>query len=238
MSIMTIRKANAERKLIDKKITEFNKNININSLSLVAYYRTSKPIIGLKTPKEVEEEIKSNWQRINDLFVRRGKLNDAVMKAMGGNLEPFSEDATNIVKVPSFKSLEYFSMDYSEYDLLSISQAVARKKYFRDIVLELLNNIKRQVERYTSEFKKFSDRLDNELKSQVNAQFGPESQQTAKQRVEYEQSIKPQYEATFIDPLKIQDKVEKVIEFVHNYIAEIDSIVSKATETTDIEVAD
>jgi len=71
---------------------------------------------------------------------------------------------------------------------------------------------------------------------QINQQFGPESTQNTKQRIEYQDSIKNQYIVSFIDPLKIQDKIKQLKEYIDNYLTIIDSRISNATETTYVEI--
>lgn len=234
---MTVRKANADRKAIDRKLDNMLRDISAKRLLFINYYKKSKPIIGTQTPNEVSEDIKSAWQSLNDLLVRRKKLNDAVMYCFGGMLEPISQDNTNIVKVKAFNGLDRLDGD-DEWEYVTIAQAISRKRFFDNQVKLFVKAISEQAKAIASTYESFTSKLEKEWMTQVNAQFGPDSNQTSKQRLEYQESIKFQFETAIIDPLKIQSKIDKINDLVDWYSTEIDSVISKATETTEIEVED
>ena len=79
---ITLRKANADRKAIDKKIDDIVSNITKKGKkSLIGFYQTVNPTIGTMSPEEYKQDIISTWQKLNDLIVERNKLNDVVMAA-------------------------------------------------------------------------------------------------------------------------------------------------------------
>lgn len=230
---MTIRKANADRKLIDSQINKIINDIKYNNFALIGIYQSNKPLIGMLSPKEYEEQIKSNWQKINDLLIRREKLNFAVMKAYGG----FSQDGIYdvFVQVPKFVG---FDKSSSETQVLTIAQAIARKNLFKDTILNLVVSIQQIAKDAAAHFEKMTNQAHKDMLDQINKQFGPESSQTAKQRIEYTDSIKDQYIVNKIDPLNLYIRISDIKDNIMEYINNIDSILSKATETTEVEVED
>ena len=233
MQKMTLRKANADRKVIDKDVQRLIRELTGGEKGLIAYYRKVRPIIGTLTPQEVEDDIKSLWQKLNDLIARREKLNKVVMKGYSGAAT--FEDSF-MVEVPVFKSLD--QIDETATEKISISAAIARKAYYSKVLLDLLANLSQAVNMKVRAFEKEQTKLEQELKNQVNAQFGPESSTNAKGRVEYADHIKGDYELVLIDPLKIVKKLDEASEKVREYVANIDSKISNATEINEVEVDD
>lgn len=62
MTEMTIRKANYDRKMLDKKISVFVNDVG-SQVKLFGFYRESLPTIGTLTPDQFVEQCKSNWQK-------------------------------------------------------------------------------------------------------------------------------------------------------------------------------
>lgn len=231
--MMTIRKANADRKSVDKEIRLLVNDLSGTNKNLIAFYRKSRPIIGTLTPQEVEDDIKSLWQKLNDLIHRREQLNTATMRGLSG-VATFSESF--LVEVPVFKSLD--TIDETNTEKISIAAAIARKAYYSDVLIQHLQALSNSVASKVSEFDRYSQQMEAECKKQVNTQFGPESSTNAKGRVEYAEQIKGDYEVVLIDPLKIVKRLETATEAVRKYISEIDSKISNATEINEVEVED
>lgn len=229
---MTLRKANADRKKIDSRIDGFQEDLQDGRVALCGYYRKSKPLIGTKTPDDYVEKCKSTWQSLNDNLILREHLNKATLLTYGGRLEAPDEGDTFAVTARRFNGLEY--TDDTGVEVLTIAQAIARKNWFKTVVLPLLRRISNVYTRTVTQFDQMVDSQHKALLQQVNSQFGPESQQTAKQRLEYQESIKDQYEVIMLDPLNLADRIEKAILYVQDYIGDIDSLISNATETTEV----
>jgi hypothetical protein len=138
-----------------------------------------------------------------------------------------------VVKVPKFVGLDKSSNDT---ETLTIAQAIARKKWFETVLSEVVNTIRRHYIKVESDFNNTSNRLKNELDAMLNSQFGPESTHTSKQRIEFKESIKSNYTLEIIDPIGLKDKVDNALSIVETYANTIDSIISRATETTEVEI--
>lgn len=230
MATMTIRRANHERKNLDAKINSLSHLIENGDNAFIGYYQRFNPFIGTKSSEEFEKLVKENWQSLNDLIARREKLNRAVMAA----------NATTMVEVPMFVSLDQkFGIGEDvKTEQISIAAAIARKQYYQNVLNSLMSSIKRQVTNVATNFAANTKKLNKEMMDQLNKQFGPESTQNAEARIRYQQSIKENYEVILLDPLKMEDRVKAIYEYIDKYVIEIDSIISRATETTEVEVED
>lgn len=227
---ITLRKANADRKAIDKKIDDIGNNIKKGKKSLIGFYQTVNPTIGTMSPEEYKQDITSTWQKLNDLIVERNKLNDVVMAANGGT----NMETAALVEVKAVRSL----LKTGETEKLTIAQAIARKKYIINTLLPLVAKLNAHVTIRVENYSRSKEDMQLKLMDQVNHQFGPESAASAKARTEYQDAISKNYEITLVDPIKAVDKMEAAKEFLEDYVTTIDSVISNATETTMVEVED
>lgn len=234
-TIMTLRKLNATRKLIDKELLRLNNDIHTNRTVMVGYYNASKKYIGITPIEDFVKNCTAIWQQFNDLLIRRNYLNEMTLCFYGGLSN--TPDAGNPLAVKVHKFIG-FDKKSNEFEYLTIAQAISRKKWFENSVYTFLRTMLAQVDHIEKTFEKAQEKAKIDLKNQINSQFGPESSQTAKQRTEYEESIKENYEIKLIDPIDIKPKLNDAIKFVEEYLNNIDSVISKATEMTEVEVAD
>lgn len=222
METMTLRKANAERKDIDKRLNSLL--VDKNTL-FMAFYSTKKPFVGTLSPSETEKTINANYQSITDLIRRREKLNKAVLEA----------NALTKVKVPKFINLEKY--DPTDLEEISIAAAINRKKYYSNFINTiLLNSLKNSLKYTLINYNDLLDNMNAEYERNISNQFGVTSTQSSKARVEYAESIKDNYKVTLINPLNLEEKIDKINNMVLDYIRDIDSIISNACENTTITI--
>lgn len=222
METMTLRKANAERKDIDKRL---NSLLTDKNTLFMAFYSTKKPFVGTLSPSETEKTINANYQSITDLIRRREKLNKAVLEA----------NALTKVKVPKFINLEKY--DPTDLEEISIAAAINRKKYYSNFINTiLLNSLKNSLKYTLINYNDLLDNMNAEYERNISNQFGVTSTQSSKARVEYAESIKDNYKVTLINPLNLEEKIDKINNMVLDYIRDIDSIISNACENTTITI--
>lgn len=222
---MNIRKANHDRKEIDSQLRDLKNDIGSGRRSVIAYYRKMNPMFGSLTVEDMSKEITATWQKINDLVKRREQLNRAVMLA----------NATTMITVPKFVDLASISTDTEQ---ITLAGAIARKKYYASVLMEFAQMIDGQIRSTEVRYAHDTNEYARALKAQVNQQFNSESTQAAKARIEYEETLRPQYELVWLNPIDAKAKIRTVIETISKYLSEIDSLISNATETTEIEVED
>lgn len=230
---VTLRKLNAERKLLDKSIARLVCDIQRGEKPLIGVHRLSREYMGIISIEQFKTNCVAAWQSLNDMIVRRSYLNEKNMLAYGGITEAPSAESSLTVVVPKFIG---FDKKTNETEVLTIAQAISRKKWFEDTVKNYLNSIRKHIYTVESDFINNSKSLEREMVDLLNSQFGPESTHTSKQRIEFRDSIKPQYSLEIIDPLNIKEKVENAYDSVTNYLVTVDSLISRATETTEVEI--
>jgi hypothetical protein len=222
---MNIRKANHDRKEIDSQLRELKSDIGSGRRSVIAYYRKMNPMFGSLTVEDMSKEITATWQKINDLIKRREQLNKAVMMA----------NATTMITVPKFVDMTAIS---TETEQITLAGAIARKKYYASVLMDLANTIDSRIDTIELHYNRDTNDFNNALKAQVNQQFNAESAQAAKARIEYEETLRPQYELAWLNPIDAKTKIRTAIEAINKYLSDIDSLISNATETTEVEVED
>lgn len=230
---VTLRRLNADRKLIDKNIERLVNDIARGEKPLIGIHLLSKAYIGAVNVDQFKLNCAANWQSLNDLIVRRNYLNEKNMLAYGGLTETPDEASTLTVVVPKFVG---FDKKTTETEVLTIAQAISRKKWFDNEVSSYLEKLRKHIVLVENDFNITQHRLDDNLIDLLNSQFGAESSHTSKQRIEFRDSVKPQYTVEIIDPINIKAKVENAIDGVRQYLTEIDSLISRATETTEVEI--
>lgn len=223
MTEMTIRKANYDRKMLDKKISVFVNDVG-SQVKLFGFYRESLPTIGTLTPDQFVEQCKSNWQKFNDLIKTREILNEAVMKANGA----FSAEVGPTIEVKSYNG--------DTPRKVSIAIAIARKNYYINTLRPLFASIQSKFQKFSHLYETRSNDLKNSLMAQVNSQYGSDSNAAPKARIEYQNAIAKDYNLILLNPLDIGTVVAKNLEEIDDYIANIDSLISNATETNKVVV--
>ena len=223
MAKMTLQKANAKSKALKKKIDNWYDNNN----PMIAYYTTANPYIGTIPIDQYEEDIKSQWQSINDLLDQYAKYNYTVMNTLG----------TVKVKVPKMITITNIDKP-TEYEETNIAEAIRRKNLYRELSIVFVGTLINFIKNTNGKIERQKETLNKQLLAQVNSQFGPQSTATAKARNEYTNSIKDQYELKLINPLDLERLVPKLKEKLDSYVVEIDSTLSHIFETTEVEVED
>lgn len=235
MAKMTLRKVAADRKLCDAKITKLGSAIVSGSLAFSGFMVANKPKIAGLDKDEFAEKCKSNWQQFCDLVDRRDTLNSLNVQYFGGR-DSVEEGSTFIVKIPKFRGCNEFVT--SEMECLTIAQAISRKTYINNFLRPCLAKFIDVADKTLKDYERKVETQNEELLKQVNKQYGSDSTQTSKQRIEYQEAMKPLFAVTLIDPLNIKEILFKAIDNLESYVNTIDSAISKATELTEIEVPD
>ena len=126
MAKMTLQKANAKSKALKKKIDNWYDNSN----PMIACYTIANPYIGTIPIDIYEEDIKSQWQSINDLLDQYAKYNYTVMNTLG----------TVKVKVPKMITITNIDKP-TEYEETNIAEAIRRKNLYRELSIVFVGTL-------------------------------------------------------------------------------------------------
>lgn len=216
---MTLRKAIAQRKLLDKQIKKI-----MDDTKFICVHLVNEEIIDGQSVKTWKETTSSTWQSLNDKIIRRNALDSAIVIA----------NATHKVKVPKFASLEPDDKTGSEMEEITYASAIGRKKYFTEVIDKIISNLNKQIRMGNGEYdmrtrdsRRYVDnRLEQEFKNTTNA--------SSKQREEREAKLLRDNTVVLEDPVSLAPKIKKIQEKIENYLETIDSILGRETELTEI----
>ena len=235
MQTVTLRKINADKKLLDRKLTNFRNDLSNGNIAFSGFMLASKKRIGDMTDEQFVEKCKSNWQSFCDLVKRRDYLNCVNILYFGGKSSLEGEETYHVV-LPKFNGCAKF--DKSVKETITIAQAIGRKNFLKDNVIPFLSAFKLLAIKTIDAYDKAVEIQKEKLMKQVNQQFGAESPQNAAERMKYQENLMPIYEVAFLDPLNIKETVTTILDQMEEYLVEIDSAISRATETTEVEIED
>lgn len=218
---MTIRKALAEKKLLDKKITKLFSTFNPTFIS-----RPKEEYVGAFKVDELAEKIKADYQALNDLIKRREAINKAI----------FDSNAVAKITVPKFINLviDNDATSKAATEEISIAVAINRKEYYKQLYT-YLTKIKTEIAQTADVF-----RMTN-IKNQQAAQAALEIRYKDKQNVPKDWSALLDAEIKnnapeFNDPLDFKHKIDILIESIETYLSNIDVKLSSATEVNEITI--
>lgn len=231
---MTISKALKVKKELAKEIIEFTSK---KEEPLFISYDKSEPYTQFTcSPDEKEQQILSNFQRINSLINRYNALCNALIEA----------NATTMVKVPKFASLDKIlkNPDTVEIEEISIAQAINRKDFYKDkykgkIMACLAISYKKSIKNDSDVRDDVKQTIKNELDRRFPITYdGNKSNNWSDSKyTEAKESLEKDHEVVSIDPLNLipAGGFQKVIDYINSYLIEIDDILNVANVTTTIE---
>lgn len=207
---ITITRALAELKLLGSRIEKQTKELRIVDL----YQNRSadkRLIYSQMSLDEFEKRVKSQHESIEDLIKRRSAIKSAIMLS----------NAITVVKISG--------KDYT------VGQAIDRKA---SMVYEksLLHQMQIQLGQCKQQIEAQRPQLEKSVETMLNANLGADK--TAKDE-DYDRIAKPFLEANQFrlnDPLKIQDKIDKLGKSIEEFEMEVDFVLSESNSKTEIEV--
>jgi serine protease inhibitor len=204
---MTITRALAEIKLLEQRI---NKGITYifvdcgNKANPVTYFG--------KTSKEnVEKDIRSNIDSVNDLIKRRLKIKSEIIKSNATTKILISGDKMTVAEAIDMKGAIFFKKDYLKELKQQLSQV---KEFIENQNTTISDNILSMLEKNLSK-----DRIAD--------------------KTDYEKISKPYKEdhlVEIIDPKNIQALIENLEKEIENFESEIDFVLSESNSITKINI--
>lgn len=214
---MSLRKALGQKKLLDKQIKAMMSEKFVTSESAQTAVIDGLPL------NDWQDEVRANYQSLNDKIRRREALAVAIMDA----------NVNNFVELPRFITLDE---ENTGTEKVSFAGAIARKAYYMNELSYIVNELRQKVTNATEQFDFINDLCERTIRDRMAQEFGTVNNASAKSREERETTLRKQYEAVFYDPADIVKKAKLAKERIENYLEEIDAILGNATEMTTITV--
>lgn len=204
---MTIHRALAELKLIDSRIES-----SITSIEPTGARQKDKPVNLYHTPEEFEKNAKAKFQSVNDLIERKTKIKSAIVKANG----------------------------ITEVEIAGVKMTIADAINYKGTVLFKTRLIKELSNKHAAA-KAWTEK--NNAQVEANALRLAEAA-LQKDNVKINDSdalaiTEPFLEKnrfTLVDPLKVDELVEKLTSEVNAFQTEVDAVLSEINAITTIEI--
>lgn len=209
---LTIRKALAEKKLLDSKIKKLSEN-----LELAFIYSSTEPYHNGLSINDAKNKIEREFQSINDLIKRREAINKAILDA----------NAVNKITVKKFTGFD--SLEDNKTEEISLANAINRKNYYKEILLQITKNLEEKT------IKVYCDLDNSTKKAREIARVIIENRYQDKTNMPKDLSELIESEFKRLEPKitglnKSIERVQMWRDVIEDYIANIDVELSGATE--------
>lgn len=182
-----------------------------SSKFFVTVAQGSKPPTGCSSLLEAEQEIKSNYQSVVDLIVQRNKLKTLLVET----------NAKTILSVAG--------------EQMTIAQALDRKTSI-DLERSLLTQMKRQFTDAKTHVDSHNEKVESNIYIMLNNTFGKDRKVSEDEIKAVSDPYRKQHEGKLLDPLKLQDKINKLEEKIILFDSEVDLCLSEINAKTEVEV--
>lgn len=208
LTTMSITKALAELKLLDKKI-----NRAISGGLYAGYVVGKKVMTGYNSIQEIEDKAKADYQSVTDLIKRRNKIKSAIVLS---------------------NALTKVNIGDKEF---TVAEAIERKNSI-EYEKQLLNKLKRTYSEIVSYVDNVNEEVKERLDKHLETLYGKEGKVKAGENSELIKPFLEENEAKFIDPLDIKKKIEQLENEIDEFLSEVDYVLSTSNTLTTIEIED
>jgi len=203
---MTLTRALNEVKLLEKRINKYN----TDDATWVAVSKNGK--IGTNTDVNILSSIaKENKQSLTDLIKRRNSIKHKILNA----------NNSTTIKVAN-----------EEY---TIAEAIDMKNFI-EIERDVYRTIKMQIHRTEREYTIKCEEVDNLVERTVSQTLQSDGKKDASMVAGIEKYVRDNNKIVLEDPAHITKWVDERLEYVENFINEIDFSLSEINAITKIEV--
>ena len=209
MEEMSVTKALAELKLLDKRI---NKEIS-NLDAITTAKKGCKKIDGMQTEEEFIETAKNQYKSILDLIERRKEIKAAIVES----------NAKTILNVAGIE--------------MTRAEAIERKDSIQ-YEIDLLNRMKDNYNKTISTYNYKNEEVQEKLNNLLEISLGKEGNRKASKE-DIENISAPfleQNEWKIIDPLNIKGAIEALEKDIDNFLSEVDFVLSESNTITKIKI--
>jgi hypothetical protein len=205
---LSITQALAELKLLDKRIGKL-----IAQADLVSYKEgINGKVQKLYTYEEYSNNAKSDLDAINDLIVRRDKINNTI----------FYSNAITKVKINGEEK--------TVSEVINSKLSYAYKK-------TLLDKVRRQFNDASTNIRNINENLDNKIERTTQAALSnKDKKENEIGIIGLEKSMKELQEAILIDPIKIHTFINNIDKEIDEFESNVDYILSESNAKTVISI--
>ena len=204
---MTIHKALAELKVLDKRITS-----SISVQFCVANKHSNEKISGLAL-KDWKDIAQSNYQKANDLIRR----NEAIKRAIT------LSNATTKVKIGD--------------DEYTVAEAIWMKNHGMDSYMMLLRALQNQYGKAKIQCERENgETLEKRADEYIFGLFGSKEKAAGEEIENLRKTFIESQQYEIVDPIKIAEEIQCLEEKISSFESEVDAALSVSNATTEIEI--
>ena len=207
--MIVIERISISRGLVELKLLDKRISSTITESGFVsAYIGNNDTTIDNISKHDVDKNIKAAYQSVTDLIKRRNLIKQKIVES----------NAKTIVTVNK--------------QTYTVAGAIERKssiKYDKGLLARMKERFTFVTDRITSHNMQIENRLQTLLGEMVKGESNKSIEQTSKVYHEIN-------DAKIFDPLKIEDKIQKLEEEIYNFELEVDTLLSESNAITTIEV--
>lgn len=205
---LSLHRALAELKMLNKRILGA-----INEKKYVTYQIGDEKPKGYQSKDEFVEAAKAGYQSVNDLITRRNEIKSKLILA----------NATTKVNIAGVE--------------MTIAEAIDQKDFI-DYKQSLLNELKRQHALVIQQIEREKQDVENRLDSRINSDLGSKDRKNHAAEVEeITENFLKRYNPSMVDPIEIRKEIEKLEKEIHDFMLEVDAVLSEVNAITTIELA-
>jgi hypothetical protein len=202
MGKMTITRALAELKMLDKRI-----NNAISSADFCILKKKGQKHIDGKEVADVQAIFKSNFDSIRDLIQYKQKLKGAVVQA----------NATTLVKIAG--------NEYTIAQAIDLKNSLEYNKAFRKKLWTQFVSHRNEVERLNTSVAQAAER-------DAAQAFGTKQKSSTAEYAQYVEDYKERHEVELIEGFDTKNEIAALDAFLEEFYTEVDFILSEANATT------
>lgn len=203
---MTIHRALAELKTLDKRITD-----KISVFDPVGGIRKDGKVNDFHDKSDFEKRAAADLESINDLLKRKDRIKSAIVLS----------NATTEVKVGG--------------NVMKVSDAISKKQTI-EMQKILITRMKTRLKHFTAEIRKANDEAESVSVKLAEAALGRSGVDLKEQEVKnIIEPYMEKHRFDLLDPLKITDVIEKKTDEVSIFETEVDAVLSESNALTIIE---
>lgn len=215
---MTLREGLNTLNILDKQIKEM-----ISGNTMISVYSKDVVILNGLPISDWEEQVKANWQSLNDKIKRRNALKNAILRA----------NVMNVIRVPKFVSLDNV-IKSDETEEISFAEAIARKAYYKETLQGIVNAINGHIKDNNRVYEQLTARAREYVDNRLNQEFANVQNPAPKQKEEREAKLRKDNEIIYNDPCSLVKSMALAGDNIAFYLEKIDGELGKASAITEI----
>ena len=225
---MSIAQLIAETKRLDRVMQEAR-----DGLSFVTFYRKDKPFKNGRTIEEHEAKMKADIQSYMDNQHRLFAIKSALNKAN-------RETELEVPAMPLLLNFVNDSYDENQTEKITIAEAINRKIFFNNILINEAKSLVRVYNRDLSNKASVDKEAELYVREQLEKQFPAEMKQTwsVEKYNEAKKRETENAEVIRLDPANVvsTEAITKYMNAVLKYLSTIDTLLSQVNASTTVEV--